>query len=605
MGGAPGGGSAAGLFDFELDPGFDLPVSFSFEQRDGVLAPAIAGGLTTQIGPWIDDLCVTAGTSLGTPDLVVANQPSFGQYINVGAPVIDTLTLRNEGTTVLTVSDIVSSDSHFSIVPAPSFPLMIPAGDTLSFDLEFDAGGDFGAFAADLTITSDDVFSTTEVVSVSASSFSDGDKLITPNFDFESAPFDDQWINSGGVVAGPALSGVGATGAYVVGGQSLNRDFVGTPDFEAQFFFAVDDTTDRQLNFYITNEAVGSGDGSPTVNLAYFSGGWNVYDGAQWQPLGQLNPVVGAPGAANVYLLKVVGRGWGSPGATYDVFLSDVGGTTFTSAVTDLTFSHEGSPEAGTPTAVRFRGDSGNNPGFWVDDLCVTVGAPAVDDPNLNVVSTPQYPVQLDDNSAIMADLVLENTGLNETLNITDITLGGANPSNFTVLTAFPVNILPGQQAPISIQFERGAAPAGTFTAIATVTSNDETTPLIDINIQASSLEDSGKIVENIDFEDTSGSPFASLEHHHRARSRPQTGWWPARPLRPSIGFDSVMNQDFIANVGNFSIDVYFAFLAGSGRQFNMVVRSDGAGQVNLRYIESVPGWQTFQIRCPVGRTII
>jgi hypothetical protein len=208
----------------------------------------------------------------------------------------------------------------------------------------------------------------------------------------------------------------------------------------------------------------------------------------------------------NVYRMRLTGHGWGTANANYDIELSNANETNFTRRVNGLTRYQNSSGVAGTPQSFIFNTAFGNNPGFWVDDVSYGL-IELPDDPNLELGLTGDlFGVLPVDSPAVTRLLTVRNTGMFEDLTLTNAIVTGAGSNRYTVLTPFPVTIFAGQQADIEIAFDP-QTDSRQFSAALLLECNDPSTPLFNVNLNATRLVTGAQMLVNPDFEAT---PFDS-----------------------------------------------------------------------------------------------
>jgi hypothetical protein len=215
---------------------------------------------------------------------------------------------------------------------------------------------------------------------------------------FESGTFSAAWGQTAGV---SIVGGDGANGsarfarlsAYSAAtGRELGARFDGVAaegarDFNLEFSFRVQDTTNRQFHLQVSTSTGGISSGAPALSVRY-QGGWAAYDGASWRAIAGLGSVA----SGQWYRLRVTGQDWGAPGARFALQLSEAGATGFASSATNLTWFQGGNPTSSTARFFVFTTVYGNNPGFEVDEVvaAVTAAPPAAPDAIVNISGT--YP---------------------------------------------------------------------------------------------------------------------------------------------------------------------------------------------------------------------
>lgn len=209
--------------------------------------------------------------------------------------------------------------------------------------------------------------------------------------DFEYVVLSNDWDNP--VVNTDLESGVGAQGSPKFARIKPATGILGAifeggaSDFFVDFFLRIH-PGERQFNFMVMTgeEVVYEG---ATINLRHQGGTWWAYSGG-WQELS-------LPGlAVDVwYHLRITCKGWGASGASYDLELSDAGGTEFTSSVMDLGLFEDGDPSATTAGSFSFSAHWGNSPGFDLDNVTVETIEPVVGGPPLAITNLEYDPAAL------------------------------------------------------------------------------------------------------------------------------------------------------------------------------------------------------------------
>ena len=286
--------------------------------------------------------------------------------------------------------------------------------------------------------------------------------LALTNPGFEAVPFSTGWSVTGSPVSVPGLvPGSGKGVQFTSTGQALIQTTAWPADWWLECYFAIRQTTARAFALSF------SGPGGVIVSLRYEGGAFAAFNTSTWSALPALGTVAASidanndgdltdPGdTANVYRLKVTGRGWGAAGATYDVQVSDANRTDFTRAVSGLVFYQNVSPSSTRPTSVKFGTEFGSNPGWWLDEVASHEEAPLSDPPEIawltaspENVSTAGTPVTLTWSASAATSLSLtpggpaltpESTsaivtpGTTTTYTLTATNAGGSVSKTFTV----------------------------------------------------------------------------------------------------------------------------------------------------------------------------
>lgn len=151
--------------------------------------------------------------------------------------------------------------------------------------------------------------------------------------------------------------------------------------------------------------------------------------------------------------------------------------------------------------------DAGPN-AVYIDNISLTATTSG-EDPNLNASKTSPFSTYNDLNTR-SGSVGISNSGLNETLTISEAKLEGADAEHFKVLNEIPVSLAPGEVGAIDIQFVPGKG-AGSYTAELTLVSNDSADPEIAVPITALIIGDTGsELIINGDFETGSTAGFTA-----------------------------------------------------------------------------------------------
>ena len=209
--------------------------------------------------------------------------------------------------------------------------------------------------------------------------------------DFEYIILSDDWDNP--VVNTSIKSGVGAEGSARFARVNPANGILGAKfeggasDFFVDFYLRIH-PGDRQFNFMVMTGEEVSYEGA-TINISFENERWRAFNGA-WQ-------IIALPGLAENgwYHLRITCNGWGNSGATYDIELSDVGGSEFTSSVTGLALFEEGNPNTTTAGSFSFSARWGDSPGFDLDNVMVETIGPVVGEAPLAITNLAYDPVAL------------------------------------------------------------------------------------------------------------------------------------------------------------------------------------------------------------------
>ena len=306
--------------------------------------------------------------------------------------------MRNDGASSLLNITSLTVPTGFSIV-SPSVPFAVAAGSSQEVLLEFDSAtiAPATAVAGDIVINSDDPNNPTETFAISGgvATFS---KLIA-NWDFE-APGSDAagdtdtfaiWNEAAGatsILDVPGIvDGTTTTSAYIGNNNGLagmdGELATAANNFTVELKFAIQSggSTTRLFNTFFIQEG-----GGVQINLRYEDGAFDAFDSG-WQEVLDLSatPLLASTDAndngdltdpgdvVNVYTLRLTGTDWGSGAPTYQLEILDAAGTsTIGTSPAGLSFFQNGVPTAAGLGELRFTTEFGGNPGFWVDNVCVS-----------------------------------------------------------------------------------------------------------------------------------------------------------------------------------------------------------------------------------------
>ena len=170
---------------------------------------------------------------------------------------------------------------------------------------------------------------------------------------FEVLPFPASWTAAGGTVAVAGLNGT-ATAAKLPynTSASLEQAVSGVPaDFTADLSFQIAGNNEAQAFRWQLGDGI-----STVIDLRTAAGGAlqaNLL--GQWVPLQRLADSAAFNVTANQTVrLRVTGRNFGTPAASYDIVWSDPGSSALVHAATGIiTFASSGVP-ASPPAVVRF-----------------------------------------------------------------------------------------------------------------------------------------------------------------------------------------------------------------------------------------------------------
>jgi hypothetical protein len=324
-------------------------------------------------------------------ELTVVALPSFPVLVDTPTSASSILTLENTGNAIaIKVSGLaIDGPDADAFSTAQGFPLTIAAGTSADIAIDFDSGGVSGIYLANLIVESD-APDTVQAVSLSAKFSQKGDDLLlNGNFEADTSSLPGWLVNLNGAGAS-AVAGVAPDSSVAVNiaaGGAVFQNVDGASDWYTDFFFVAPETDTRAFNFRIfaTSGNInirfeGTSDGAAQV--------WNAFDN---NPAGA-NDLWGAglalpavePG--EVYLMRVVGHEWGGATPTYDLLLSEPGGTALIHSVEGLTRFQNATVSA-PPTQFRFSAEFGSNGNIIVDDARFINGEAPSAAPELRILN--------------------------------------------------------------------------------------------------------------------------------------------------------------------------------------------------------------------------
>ncbi|MGC6427048.1 MAG: hypothetical protein ACON5H_08645 [Akkermansiaceae bacterium] len=365
----------------------------------------------------------------------------------------------------------------------------------------------------------------------------------------------------------------------------------GAADVEIDFFVRIRDFGARRFNLMVNNAETVIADGA-SINLRYQNGGWAAFDSAtSWNNLSNLGSLTGEAW----HRVRVTCRGWGTPGATFDVEVSDADGTTFTSSQTGLNFYQGGNPDTASVGAVVFTSTWGTSPGYDIDGVMINTLEAVIDDPNISVTSEPPFlgAVLEADPPAQVAGVVVENTGGTNDLVISDASVfSGASAENFSITTILPLTIAPGASRTVQVQFDADGG-NGTFEAFLDLQSNDASNPSFAVPVSVFVPSVDGNQFGNADFEESSmalpkwsnsvGTPVAT------------TGFAPGSTTAASVLAGSDLLQ-LVQGEADWYLEFFIKVQESGARAFNLVIDAGLGLSVNLRLqgTGEFATWDTF-----------
>ncbi|MGD1979365.1 MAG: hypothetical protein PVJ98_08235 [Akkermansiaceae bacterium] len=208
-------------------------------------------------------------------------------------------------------------------------------------------------------------------------------------------------------------------------------------------------------------------------------------------------------------------------------------------------------------------------------------GTAVVDDPNLALSTVNPFSgtVIAFDAAPVTADIILDNTGATETLVIEgSSTITGDDAASYSILTALPLDIAPGETETLQVQFD----PSGSgriSSATLTLSTNDESTSDFTIPLSARVLGEGGNQLLNGDFEDNPASPDNWLINGNATITQGiAPGSTSSVTLSPGVNF----RQPVFAGP-DWYLECFFQAPETFDRAFNVFVNTP-AGNINLRF---------------------
>jgi len=564
-------------------------------------------------------------------------------------------------------------------------PFALAAGATFDVTVSASSSSISGAVAGSLFIDTDENTAENpqdKTVAVSASFFPPGYQLLTnPTFDSNRNGWD---LSTGSPRVTPGILGPDGGGVRLQGEGDLTGaqpDHFGqlvpsgAADWELAFWMTPmkKDQIERYTTFepdgqfldrsfqviilgneaaFPTNGGVWDDTHAPDalINLAYFpdglttggTEGFYAFDSVSgWQHLPALGTLPGSidaeivPGdkgdgildattgdTVNAHLIRIKGSGFGAPGASFSISVSDPNSVTVSGghSVSGLTLTNSSaSINATTPAGIVFTtGDKSNQTGidafgaavsFWIDDT--TFYSSEVPDPSITASPSPLV-ISSHNGAPVVGTITVTNAGFSADLDLTSASFSPATGYS-TTAPSFPANgISPGDSVDVDVSVN--TASFGTDTAgltdltLVNSTGVDEIVP-----VEWGSTTDS-QLIANWDFEvagrdqATDSDSFAIWDETSPADVLDVPGLNPgsttAAYIRRATG-NGVNTTSLGADAENFRVEYYFAVKAPvtepngadpGTRQFNALLMSGENGfQVNLRYLKLADGTGDFQ----------
>lgn len=354
----------------------------------------------TNPGFWVDDVTFQNIELPDDPNLTVTTPlPVFGTLpLNATAPTVRTITIQNNGAAnslTLTAGTFSGPDAaKYSLTE--SFPITILPGETAPLNVTFTPGAAKGAFNATLNLVSNDTSSPSIPIALPVQLYLAGDEFLT-NGSFEADPATTAWIATGTVTPATALRSPGVTAVHLAGpgtgglATNLGQSVVGASDWQLTFDLLIPAFTGRAFQLYVHNFGEATRLTDAAVNLRYENDVFSVLSNATWINLPDLGSLVpsldennndgdydDAGDVRNIHRLRITGRDWGTPAADYQIETSAANASTFTRSVARLSYRPAGLGNAvnSPPAAIIFLSSFGNSPGYTIDLVGMTAGAP-------------------------------------------------------------------------------------------------------------------------------------------------------------------------------------------------------------------------------------
>ena len=153
--------------------------------------------------------------------------------------------------------------------------------------------------------------------------------------------------------------------------------------------------------------------------------------------------------------------------------------------------------------------DAEGNGSVYVDNITLTAMTSG-EDPNLNIARTSPFSTYTDFNTRI-GTLSISNSGITQTLSITEARLEGADAAHYEIENEIPITLPPGERGTIEIKFTPGKGD-GAYNADLVLASNDNADPTLTIPLSALVVagDPSSELIINGDFESGSTAGFTA-----------------------------------------------------------------------------------------------
>lgn len=222
---------------------------------------------------------------------------------------------------------------------------------------------------------------------------------------FETPPFPSSWSNSGAISVG-GLNGTPTAARLSYNTTSdISQTLTSTAaNFTADLSFQIPGNNEAQAFRMVLDT-----DGGTAVDLRTARGGvLQLKKNGVWKTLHRLSDY--APFSISInstFRLRVIGRDFGTPSASYDLAWSDAGGSTFTHAAVGLTaFASNAGPSAPL-SRLGFMHDIASGNSFVIDDITVTNQASIAPAPDYSL--NPPPPDKVVRISGVYPHLVMTN----------------------------------------------------------------------------------------------------------------------------------------------------------------------------------------------------
>lgn len=250
---------------------------------------------------------------------------------------------------------------------------------------------------------------TLSVDHVSLPGFESG-ALLVGNPDFETLPFPTSWTSTGAPVSVAGLGGslTAARLPYNTTSSLAQALSAMAQDFTAEVVFQLPGNNEEQAFRWVLES-----DGQPAVELRTATGGvLQVKDGAEWKPIYQISDgaIFEVPNNQPVRV-RVIGRGFGTLDAEYDVVWSDPGVNLLTHAAVGLKAFPSVAATTAPLSAVRFPHDVLLGNSYVVDDAVVRAGSATPTSADYTLVPpSPPSPPKVVNISGVYPHLAMTNT---------------------------------------------------------------------------------------------------------------------------------------------------------------------------------------------------